>query len=295
MYHGVRRGSRRINGRHITAEQFEKHLQYFLKTFSIVSLATICDMKASGTTPEKHTVALTFDDGFVNNLTIALPLLEKYGVPATFFVCTAGILDPTYHHPTDRIDLIRKSSRSASVIINGEEFFPQGHQMVNSRKEHAYDHLNRLTFGQWIETNKTMASQLNDGAISSYNEVYALMNDQHARLLSQSNLASLGSHSHHHIGYPSLSSIEAESQLKESKRILEVYGKQVDAIAFPFGYYDGSTIVAAKMQGYRYLIAGGHVDPRYEGDVYPRIGVLDGAGFSYTMLMINNAFQRFGF
>ena len=295
MYHGVRSGSHRINGRHITAEQFEKQLQYFQRTFSIVSLKTICDMKIRGVVPEKHTIALTFDDGFMNNLTVALPLLEKYGIPATFFICTAAISDPTYRHPTDRIDLIRVLSTRAAINIGGEEFFRKGHQMVNARNEHAYHHLNRLTFDQWLHVNKTMAGQLNDHAIAPYSEVYTLMNNQHVSRLNRSNVATLGSHSHYHIGYPSLSAAEATVQLKESKAILEIYGKDVDAIAFPFGYYDASVIAEARMQGYRYLIAGGHVDPPFDRDVYPRIGILDGAGLSYTMLMINNGFNRFGF
>jgi hypothetical protein len=92
-----------------------------------------------------------------------------------------------------------------------------------------------------------------------------------------------------------LSTEEATLQLKESKALLEAYGKDVDAIAFPFGYYDANIIAEARTQGYRYLIAGGHVDPPFDRDVYPRIGVLDGAGLSYSMLMINNAFKRFGF
>lgn len=295
MYHGVRSGSHRINGRHITAEQFEQQLQYFQKTFSIVSLNAICDMKASGVVPEKNTIALTFDDGFVNNLTVALPLLEKYRIPATFFICTASISDTTYIHPTDRIDLIRVSSTPATVNIDGEEFFRKGHQMVNAHNEHAYHRLNRLSFDQWLYVNKMMASQLNDQAITAYSEVYALMNDRHVSELNRSKVATLGSHSHYHVGYPSLSAEEAALQLKESKALLEVYGKDVNAIAFPFGYYDASTIAEAKMQGYRYLIAGGHVDPPFDRDVYPRIGILDGAGFSYTMLMISNAFKRFGF
>jgi peptidoglycan/xylan/chitin deacetylase (PgdA/CDA1 family) len=39
-------------------------------------------------TPQPHDVCLTFDDGYVNNLTLAVPLLAEYGFKATFFVCT---------------------------------------------------------------------------------------------------------------------------------------------------------------------------------------------------------------
>lgn len=38
--------------------------------------------------PRRRDVCLTFDDGYENNLTHALPLLAEYGFAATFFVCT---------------------------------------------------------------------------------------------------------------------------------------------------------------------------------------------------------------
>jgi peptidoglycan/xylan/chitin deacetylase (PgdA/CDA1 family) len=41
-------------------------------------------------------VAITFDDGYRDNLTVALPMLEKYSVPATIFVSAGFIGDEGY-------------------------------------------------------------------------------------------------------------------------------------------------------------------------------------------------------
>ena len=42
--------------------------------------------------PKDSVVAITFDDGYRDNLTVALPLLEKYSLPMTLFV-VAGFVD----------------------------------------------------------------------------------------------------------------------------------------------------------------------------------------------------------
>jgi len=47
---------------------------------------------ASGSAP-KNAFAVTFDDGYADNLQLALPILEAAGVPATFFISTTHVRD----------------------------------------------------------------------------------------------------------------------------------------------------------------------------------------------------------
>ena len=42
-----------------------------------------------------HAVAITFDDGLLDNLTCAAPLLEKYRLPATFYIIIGGLEEGT--------------------------------------------------------------------------------------------------------------------------------------------------------------------------------------------------------
>jgi peptidoglycan/xylan/chitin deacetylase (PgdA/CDA1 family) len=76
----------------ITPQQFEKHLQYLKDNqFKVVALSTLVDgIKAQKNLPDKS-VAITFDDAYIDILTHAKPLLDKFGFPYTIFVNPAII------------------------------------------------------------------------------------------------------------------------------------------------------------------------------------------------------------
>jgi peptidoglycan/xylan/chitin deacetylase (PgdA/CDA1 family) len=72
-------------------ELFEQHLQWLSSECECVPFSDI-HRRAVSRSPGKPVVAVTFDDGYADNHEIALPLLEKWSVPATFFV-TSGLID----------------------------------------------------------------------------------------------------------------------------------------------------------------------------------------------------------
>ncbi|HWP61287.1 MAG TPA: polysaccharide deacetylase family protein [Candidatus Paceibacterota bacterium] len=70
---------------------FAQQMRYLAqKKFNVVSLAQLDEYRAQGSIPPK-TVAITFDDGYRDNLENAIPLLKQYGFPATIFVTTSLI------------------------------------------------------------------------------------------------------------------------------------------------------------------------------------------------------------
>ncbi len=70
---------------------FEVGLNHLVKNFNVLPLSEAVSKLRNGTLP-KCAACITFDDGYADNAEIALPLLQKYGVPATFFVAS-GFLD----------------------------------------------------------------------------------------------------------------------------------------------------------------------------------------------------------
>lgn len=74
----------------VTPTEFEQQMSYF-KTynFHVVSLDQIYDYLQNGTQLPTKPVAITFDDGYLDNYTYAFPILQKYGYPATIFAITS--------------------------------------------------------------------------------------------------------------------------------------------------------------------------------------------------------------
>lgn len=76
----------------ISPERFEEHLKWLAKRLKrVVPLRNLLTVS-----PAENLIAITFDDGYKDNLTVALPLLEKYNLPATIFVSAGFIGDDGY-------------------------------------------------------------------------------------------------------------------------------------------------------------------------------------------------------
>tara|TARA_R110001583_G_scaffold154316_1_gene305986 strand:- start:15415 stop:16389 length:975 start_codon:yes stop_codon:yes gene_type:complete len=71
----------------ITAARFDQHLDWIKSAFNVLTLDEAVNALKNRCLPPRSLV-ITFDDGYENNCSVALPLLEKYGLKATFFIAT---------------------------------------------------------------------------------------------------------------------------------------------------------------------------------------------------------------
>jgi peptidoglycan/xylan/chitin deacetylase (PgdA/CDA1 family) len=71
----------------VSPEHFTEHLEILRTHGRPLPLADL--VRSLDGRPLRGGIALTFDDGYADNLSLAKPLLAKHGVPATIFVATA--------------------------------------------------------------------------------------------------------------------------------------------------------------------------------------------------------------
>jgi peptidoglycan/xylan/chitin deacetylase (PgdA/CDA1 family) len=79
----------------ISPEDFEFQLRYLANNFKIKTVAEIVEHISTGKNTSDILVGITFDDGYIDNYKYALPILQKYNVPAMFFI-NPNIIDLQY-------------------------------------------------------------------------------------------------------------------------------------------------------------------------------------------------------
>jgi len=261
VYHGIDEiGTTRFNSRFISQNYFEKQIAFFKENFNVVSLAEYYQQNFA---KDRLTVSITFDDGYANNLKYALPVLEKYNVPATFFI-TAISNSPFDILWADHLDLATKKGPD-KITINNEQFRKKRgeYYAVKSGKK-----LKILCKERDLDFKLGMMNALSgdfklDGVLSDY---WRQLSRQEIRLLAQSPLVTIGSHGYYHNCLANIPFEDACFELEKSKSYLEdLIQREVKSIGYPDGSYNREIVNHAKKLGFKYQLA---VEYLFEEDKY---------------------------
>lgn len=101
----------------VTRDSFRWQMQELRNKFNVVALHEIRRHLEDQQPFPPRTVAITFDDGYRDNFTEALPILNEFALPATFFIST-GLLDgiATSQFPTLTASQVREISQCGMEI-----------------------------------------------------------------------------------------------------------------------------------------------------------------------------------
>ena len=244
-----------IIGRSIThsLDEFEEQMEAIASDFNPISIDDLHGFLKKKIRIPKKAVVITFDDGFYDNYEYAVPILNRLGIPATFYIsvnciqnssipwfsklryCFFNTVTPQWEDPIEHL----------SHKLNGEE------SRLNAFIK-ACRQCTVLVGQQQSEYIKIIKEQLE---ISGYPYRNLMMSwDQIGQLLKMGH--TIGSHT---MSHPNLAYIDKASliwELKESKNILE--GKLNKPI-FDFSYpnpalipnYNQLTYSVVKDSGYR--------------------------------------------
>ncbi|MCK4325702.1 polysaccharide deacetylase family protein [bacterium] len=102
----------------VTPEYFEEQMRYLgQRGYNTIFLKELISCLEQKKAPPEKTVALTFDDGYLDNWLYAYPILKKYKMKATIFVITSPIRD-RHSNSTPEISP-HSETRPAAVLGKG--------------------------------------------------------------------------------------------------------------------------------------------------------------------------------
>lgn len=225
---------------HINKNLFEEHIAFLVKYFNCISLNALMKQIRSKSCFTKNAVVVTFDDGFANNFTEALPILKKYRVPATVFI-TVGLVDSPRFIWADLVPAMLSCTMMPTLLFDGTVF------PITTAKE---KQLVRLKILSYLKTEKSeiieeqltsLLQQLKVNREELFNNptlrhCHGILSSDQIRGLHNSGLVEIGSHGMTHTIFSKLSSDEATKEIRKSKALVEeIIGEQITSFAYPNG------------------------------------------------------------
>lgn len=101
---------------------FERHMAYIARTFRVMTVEALVERMRRGSVP-RNALAITFDDGYRDNLTHAAPILARHGLPATIYLAT-GLIGTAEVAWFDRMAMAFKTTKADAYVTPWREALP---------------------------------------------------------------------------------------------------------------------------------------------------------------------------
>ena len=254
LYHGIcLEDHTRFNNIFLRLKTFEAHLQFYKEYFHIISLEDYYQQHFS---KDRFNICITFDDGYANNYNYVLPLLEQYQVPATFFI--TAIRDAGY-------DILWNDFLNITGKY-GPEKLTYRKELFRKRRFNRYVSVTSQTslveilrsggFNPKAEMMELLQPLVPFRGNKAEEDYWLQMTEMQIGKLSASEWVTIGCHGYYHNDLARIGIDEAENEILQSKQYLErVTGKEIKALAFPYGTYSRAVVSAAKKKNFTRLLA----------------------------------------
>jgi peptidoglycan/xylan/chitin deacetylase (PgdA/CDA1 family) len=266
----------------VSPENFEQHLQSIKKNWNVFSMDHLTDSITKKDLP-KNAIAITFDDGYLDNYTNAAPLLEKYNLPATFFITTGSIGTNDQFWWDELQDLILLNEtlpKTINLILNNEalafDLLDENYLTPKLKSEiknwnAEQPPVNRRTelyflLCKKIQPNepglrKKILQEIKQWAGVQSHQSGTMMNWEQIQLLSDNRLFSIGAHT---VNHPALAAHPILTQRKEildgKMDLQKRLNKEIGGFAYPHGNYNQETISILREGEFDYAVT---TEPRY--------------------------------
>jgi glycosyltransferase involved in cell wall biosynthesis/peptidoglycan/xylan/chitin deacetylase (PgdA/CDA1 family) len=211
VYHRIDRARRDRWGLSVSPENFAAHLRILSRRYECVRVPELAALLGRGT-DLRGIVGVTFDDGYRDNFTTALPLLKEWGVPATFFITGGGAPDESTFW-WDRFE--------AAV---------QSVKMDEQEVQELHERLMTMAPGE----RGVLLDQLRAPAAV----LPSRLTREELRAMAVEALVEIGSHTLSHRALSSLSADEQRTEIHQNVRMLaQATGRPITSFAYPFGHF----------------------------------------------------------
>jgi peptidoglycan/xylan/chitin deacetylase (PgdA/CDA1 family) len=259
MYHRVSEPLCDPWGLCVTPEHFDQQMSVLREIAQVVPLGHVAEPAVNGTVSIKA-VAITFDDGYADNVHAAKPILERHDIPATFFLVSQSVGGQTefWWDELDRI-LLQPGCLPDSFTLEvdgtvmraelGEAIAYSAESYVQNRNWRAWEDpptaRHWLYYALWKQM-RPMSSEgrqriLNTlrrwaGTDSQPRTSHRALNQMELSAVARDQLIEIGCHTMTH---PQLSSLRPSLQLDEIRGCKEYLedrlGHPVGSFAYPYG------------------------------------------------------------
>jgi len=243
LYHRITDKSSKYHNQgramHHPAMHFKSEILYLKRNYQILTMDEVIRHLKSGVGFRKPAVAITFDDGYLDNYTLACPVLKKHGVPATIYLST-GLIGTSQRIWTDQIEFMlletRKGQLGLPKLLGDKELRIKTKEEKEQVSNEITEALKKRPDAERTEIMRQLfkSLEINDNHGKNCEERVMLNWDEVQKMAK--NGITIGSHSHTHPILSRMPIQKGKEEILESKKIIEEnLGIKVKHFAFPNG------------------------------------------------------------